>query len=86
MKIKCVVRSTLAAETLSLTDGCCISFFTTQIINHIFQQHNINNTVITDNKSLLDCVQSTKLINDKCLRVELHALDQMHEKNEIEII
>ena len=86
MKIKCLVRSTLAAETLSLTDGCGISFFKTQIINHIFQQHNINNTVIADSKSLLDCVQSTKLINDKCRRVELHALHQMHEKNEIEII
>ena len=60
--------------------------FTTQIVNHIFQQHNVNNTVITDNKSLLDCVQSTKLISDKCLRVELHALRQMHEENEIEII
>ena len=69
-----------------MTDGCDISFFTSQIVNHTFQQHNINNTVITDNKSLLDCVQSTKLISDKCLRVELHALHQMHEKNEIETI
>ena len=60
--------------------------FTTQIVNHIFQQHNINNTVITGNKSLLDCVQSTKFISNKRLRVELHALCQMHEKNEIEII
>ena len=56
----------------------------TQIV--IFQQHNINNLVITDNKSINDCIQSTKLISDKCLRVELHALRQMHEKNEIEII
>ena len=85
-KIKCIVRSTLAAETLSMTDGCNISFFTTKIVNHIFQQHNINNTVITDNKSLLDCVQSTKLISDKRVRVELHALGQMYEKNEIETI
>ena len=69
-----------------MTDGCNISFFTTKIVNHIFQQHNINNTVITDNKSLLDCVQSTKLINDKRVRVELHALGQMYEKNEIETI
>ena len=69
-----------------MTDGCDISFFTTQIVNHIFQQHNINNTVITDNKSLLDCIQSTKLISNKRLRVELHALRQMHEKSEIEII
>ena len=85
LKIKRVVRSALAAETLSMTSGCGISF-TTQIVNHIFQQHNINNTVITDNRSLLDCVQSTKLISDKCLRVELHALRQMLEENEIEII
>ena len=27
-KIKCVVRSTLAAVTLSITDGCEMSFFT----------------------------------------------------------
>ena len=69
-----------------MTDGCDVSFFTTQIVNHIFQQHNINSTVITDNKSLLHCVQFTKLISDKRLRVELHTLRQMHEKNEIEII
>ena len=41
---------------------------------------------MTNNKSLLDCVQSTKLINSKRLRVELHALRQIYEKNEIEII
>ena len=68
-----------------MTDGCYIFFFTTQIINHIFEQHIINNTVITGNKRLLDCIQSTKLISDKCLRVELHALCQMPDKNEIEI-
>ena len=85
-KIKHVVQSILAAETLFVTDGCDISFFTTQIVNHIFQQNNVNNTVITDCKSLLDCVQSTKVISDKRLGVELHALHQMHERNEIEII
>ena len=83
-KIKHVVWSTLATDTLP--DGCDRPLFTTQIVDHILQQHNINNTVITDNKSLLDCIQSTKLISDKRLRVELHALRQMHEKNEIEII
>ena len=69
-----------------MTDGCDISFFMTQIVNHIFQQHNTNNTVITGNESLFDCIQSTKLISNKRLRVELHALCQMHKKNEIEII
>ena len=49
LKIKHVVRSTLATEPLSMTDGCDMSFFTTQIINYIFQQYNINNIVITDN-------------------------------------
>ena len=86
LKIKRVVQSTYSAETLSMTDGCDISFFTTQIVNHIFQQRNIKNIVITDNKSLLDCIQSTKLIRNKHLRVESHALCQLHEKNEIEII
>ena len=85
-KIKYVVRSTLAVEILSVTDGCDISFFTTQIFNHIFQQDNINNTVITDSKNLLDCIQSTKLISSKCVRVELHALHQIYEKNNTEII
>ena len=64
-----------------MTNGCDMSFFTTKIINHIFQQHNINNIVVTGNKSLLNCFQSTKLISNKRLRVELRALHQMHEKN-----
>ena len=69
-----------------MTDECDTCFFTTQIINHIFQQHNVNSIVITDNKSLIDCIQSAKLIIDKRLRVELHLIHQMHEKNEISII
>ena len=72
-KIKCIV-----------TDGCDTSFYVTQIVNHIYQQ-NFKNTMITDNKSLLDTIQTTSLINDKRLRVELSALQQMYDRDEIEI-
>ena len=85
-KIKRVVRSTLATETLSMTDGCDASFFTTEIVNHIFQRRTINNAVIKDNKSLLDSIQSTNLISDRRLRVELHHQSHMYEKSETEII
>ena len=81
-KIKHAVQSNLAAETLSITNGNDVFLHHT----HIFQQHNINSIVITDNKSQLDCVQSAKLISDKRPRVELHALHQMHEKNGIKIV
>ena len=83
-KIKLIVRSMLAAETLSLTDGCDTSFYVTQIVNHVYQQ-NFKNTMITDNKSPLDSIQTTSLINDKRLRVELSALPQMYDRDEIEI-
>ena len=68
LKIKRVVRSTLATETLSMTKGCDTYFFTAQIVNYIFQRRIINNVVITDNKSLLDSIQSTNFISDRRYR------------------
>ena len=83
-KIKRVVRSTLAAETLALTDGCDLSFYVSQITNHIYRQ-NIKNIILTDNKSLKDTIQSSNLISDKRLRVDLSALCEMYDKNELEV-
>ena len=68
LKIKRVVRSTLATEILSMTKGCDTYFFTAQIVNYIFQRRIINNVVITDNKSLLDSIQSTNFISDRRYR------------------
>ena len=67
-----------------MTDGCDLSFYVSQIANHIYKQ-NIKNTIITDNKSLNDTIQSSNLISDKRLRIDLSALREMYDKNEIEV-
>ena len=69
---------------LALTDGCDLSFYVSQITNHIYQQ-NIRNIILTDNKSLKDTIQSSNLISDKSLRVDLSALREMYDKNELEV-
>lgn len=85
-KVRRVARSTLAAETLALTDGTDAAYF----INKLAQEASLTKQkstalAYTDNKSLHDSVNTTTLITDRRLRVEMSALREMQEKEEIKI-
>ena len=86
-KIKKVVRSTIAAETLLLVDGCDVAIY----INNLLSEplHTKCNcliiTVYTDNQSLYDAVHSMKQALEKCLLATISAIQEMVERNEITV-
>ena len=87
-KIKRVVRSTLAAEALSLQEG---------IEDATYIRHHLETLIalpagtmpliaIVDNKSLVEAVHSTKLVDDKRLRLDIGAMREALQKGEISSI
>ena len=87
-RIKRVVRSTLAAETLAMVEAAEAAI----LMGHLIAEINSGssdgkhcNQIIchTDNKSLFDAACSTKVILDKRLRVDLAALREMCDRGEI---
>ena len=87
-RIKRVVKSTLAAETLAFVEGCDMAFLMAKITAEIIS--NKRDTVLpivcmTDNKSLFEAAQTVKTIKDTRLRVEMSIVREMLEKNEIRI-
>lgn len=80
-KIKRVVKSTLAAETLSLSEALDHALNFRHIFNSIL---NICFPVIclVDNYSVVEAIHSTKLVEDKRLRIDLAIIKQaVHEEN-----
>lgn len=88
IKLKRVARSTLAAETLALTDGCDTSFFIASLAKEIIYPKFPKDIAIegyTDNHSLYETLKSTNSVLDRRLRVEISALREMCENNELSI-
>ena len=86
-KIKRVVKSTLAAETMALLEGTESCFLIKSTLFEILILSNDSNilriTAITDNISLYDAVHSTKTIEGKRLKVDTCTLRDMMQKKEI---
>lgn len=86
-RIKRVARSTLAAESLSLLEGCDSAFYISQLVTSILKPNEkIPVTAITDSDSLLETSATTKLVLDRRLRVEISAIREMCERDEIRLI
>ena len=81
--IKHVTQSTLAAETLSLVDSCDTAYFIANPVSDLIQVQKIPIYAFTNNQSLHDSINTTKATTDRCLRVEISALREMYDKNEI---
>lgn len=82
-RIRRVARSTLAAETLSLSDALDTGMF----IRTLYQELTgrvIQIISVTDNKSLVDTISSTKLISEKRLRMEISCIKEMIETKSVE--
>ena len=87
-RIKWVVRSTLAAETLAAIERLDSALLISNIISEIIfaeKGAKIEMQLFTDNKSLYDDVHTTNVINEKRLRVDISALREMIERDEFEI-
>ena len=80
-----VQQSTLAVETLSFVNGCDTAYFIANLVSDLIQVEKILIHAFTDNQSLHDSINTTKATTDRCLRVEISALREMYDKNEIMI-
>ena len=87
-KIKRVVRSTIAAEALSLQEGLECSYYYRKIVEDItgVPPRTIPIVAYIDNKSVIEALHSTKLVDDKRLRVDIAAIQESLEKNDIKEI
>ena len=88
-KIKRVVRSTLAAETLSLEEGLEAGFYYREMLENILglEPRTIKIEAYMDNKSVIEAILSTRLVDDKRLRVDIAAIKeliQLHDDNRIQ--
>ena len=84
-KIKRVVRSTLAAEALSLIDGIENAFLIRNILEEVLNlpTGTIPIKATVDNQSTVLAVHSTTSVDDKRLRRDIRALRQMLERKEV---
>ena len=88
-KIKRVVRSTLAAETLSLQEGLETAFYYRQMVEEIMglESKTIPIQAYIDNKSVIEAILSTRMVDDKRLRVDVAAIQELlkfHDINRIQ--
>ncbi|XP_053390666.1 uncharacterized protein LOC128553510 [Mercenaria mercenaria] len=84
-KIKRVVRSTIAAEALSLQEELESGYYYRQMLEDIMklQRKTIPIIAYVDNKSVIDAVHSTKLVDDKRLRVDIAAISESLSRREV---
>lgn len=87
-KIKRVVRSTLAAETLSLCDGLENALHVRSILEDTLNLHEKTIKIhgIVDNRSTVDAVKSTTVVDDKRLRREIGGVKELLERGEVSSI
>ena len=83
-KIKRVVRSTLAAEMLALQegieDGCYLRQMLAEVLN---LEIRIPLIVYCDCRSVIDAVYSTKLVDDRKLRIDIGAVREALKRGEV---
>ena len=86
-KVKRIVKSTLAAECLSLQEACDVAFYIKTVLTSILSTKStaaeIDILCFTDNKSLLDSLYSTNTLVEKRLILDEAILKEMISKKEI---
>lgn len=86
-RIRRIVRSTLAGETLALSDGIDSGLFLATLFVELTtgqtKPEMLPIRCITDNKSLYDAVQSTKFVADKRLRLEISNIKEIVQSGQI---
>jgi len=87
-KIKRIVRSTLAAEALSLGDGLDTGMFIKDMLLEVLGSSiaSVPIIAIVDNKSVEVNLRSTSSVEDKRLRRDLSLIKQMIERKEVEAV
>ena len=78
-KIRRVVKSTLAAETLAASDAIDNAYYLSEILSEILFRNNrdISIRLMVDNKSLFDNVYSVKNVSEKRLRIDIAIIKEL---------
>ena len=87
LKIKRVVKSTLAAETLALEQALEMCFMMKSLLCELLNKEMSNKVLpikcYVDNKSLVDSIFSTKTVTEKRLKIDICIIRGMLSKNEV---
>ena len=84
-KIRRVVKSTLAAEALSLVEGIDACYFVRSMLQEMFKVKDVIIRCFTDNKSVCQNIHSTKLISEKRLRMDLASVKESVSTGDISV-
>lgn len=86
-KIRRVVRSTLAGETLAMSYGIDNAMFLAMLYSELTTGKADLNALplicVTDNHSLFDALKSTKQVTEKRLRLEISGVKELIHANKI---
>ena len=84
-KIKRVVKSTLAAEALALSEGLGEAMYLQKIINELL---GFNTPIVAhiDSKGLVDQLHSTKLVLERMLRIDIGIIKEMLERGQLKAV
>ena len=89
-KIQRIVRSSTAAETLALVEGCerayVISRLFAEILTGNNKMHEKPVVCVTDNMNLYQSSHTTNSLEDKRLLLEMNIVRQMISRNEIKLL
>ena len=83
-RLKRVAKSTLSAETQSAVEALDVAYMLKNVLSEILHEsRDIKVTLFTDSKSMFDAVHTTNLMDDRRLRVDIAALREMNDKQEV---
>jgi hypothetical protein len=89
-RIRRIVRSTLAGETLAMSDGIDSGLFLATLFAELTSGQSKPDLLpiicVTDNQSLHDAVKSTKFVADKRLRLEISSIKEMIQHRQIKAL
>ena len=87
-RIRRVVKSTIAAETLAATEGIDTAIYLSNVISQIVFNHkhvSIPVKLYIDNRSLYENVNSTKNMSEKRLRIDIAIMKELVNNNTLKI-
>ncbi|KAG0724834.1 Retrovirus-related Pol polyprotein from transposon RE1 [Chionoecetes opilio] len=82
-KVRRVVNSTLAAETLALLDGASTAVYVASILQEISGCGRIPTRCFVDNRSVVEALYTYKLVDNKRLRIDISVLRGMLDQGEL---
>ena len=84
-KLKRVPKSPFAAETLVQAEGGDSGVLVAMMTKEIFNVETVKVECITDSKSLVDHLESTRVVDDSRIRVDIARLKEMIKLGEISV-